>query len=198
MKIWPYTTHGIPDELFERVEGVPITKEEIRAIQISKARLCAGYTVWDVGCGSGSISVEAALQVGQQGRVLGVDHNPDAVSLSRRNAALFGVEIQVLLDEAVHAIPSLPIPDAVFVGGTGGQTAEILRLCAGRLRQGGRIVVATIQVETLVEVIHAVQDSGLVDMDITGVSIQKSRGTSTGTMMLARNPVAVVAATASL
>ena len=62
--MWKFKTPGIPDEYFERVEKVPITKEEVRVIQISKARLKPGHVVYDIGCGSGSISIEAALQIG--------------------------------------------------------------------------------------------------------------------------------------
>ena len=61
--MWKFKTPGIPDEEFDRTESVPITKEEIRAIQISKARLVPGQTILDIGCGSGSITVEAGLQV---------------------------------------------------------------------------------------------------------------------------------------
>ena len=61
--MWKSKTPGIPDEEFERTESVPITKEEVRSIQISKARLSVGQTVLDIGCGSGSITVEAGLQI---------------------------------------------------------------------------------------------------------------------------------------
>ena len=77
--MWQHRTPGIPDELFDRVEDVPITKEEVRAIQISKARLSSGQVVYDVGCGSGSISIEAANQIGTSGKVFSIDIDPNAV-----------------------------------------------------------------------------------------------------------------------
>ncbi len=73
--MWNYKTPGIPDEYFERTENVPITKEEVRTIQISKARLKPGQTVYDIGCGSGSISIEAAFQ-STPGPVPGVLRRP--------------------------------------------------------------------------------------------------------------------------
>jgi len=66
--MWKHKTPGIPDELFERADEVPITKEEVRVVQISKGRLGDGLVVYDIGCGSGSVSVEAAYQVGQLGK----------------------------------------------------------------------------------------------------------------------------------
>ena len=71
--MWNAKTPGIPDELFDRDENVPITKEEVRVVQISKARLKPGMIVYDIGCGSGSISVEAAHQVEESGHVHAVD-----------------------------------------------------------------------------------------------------------------------------
>ena len=79
--MWKSKTPGIPDEEFERTESVPITKEEIRAIQISKGRLSAGQTILDIGCGSGSVTVEAAIQVEESGKVIGVDIDPNACLL---------------------------------------------------------------------------------------------------------------------
>lgn len=195
--MWDYKTPGIPDEMFERLSTVPITKEEVRAIQISKARLKEGYTVYDIGSGSGSVSVEAAIQVGPSGTVLAVDRDPDAVKLTRTNASKFGLDnIKVISGEATGVIPPLPVADAIFIGGTGGDTADILRMCRGRMAPAGRIVIGTILVETLAEVLRAVGEVGLVDPDVTQVTILKSRRTSTGTMMLARNPVTIVSASA--
>ena len=85
--MWKAKTPGIPDELFERVEDVPITKEEVRAVQISKARLKSGMVVYDIGCGSGSISVEAALQVEESGSVHAIDFDAKAVELTKKNIA---------------------------------------------------------------------------------------------------------------
>lgn len=195
--MWDYKTPGIPDEMFERLSTVPITKEEVRAIQISKARLREGYTVYDIGSGSGSVSVEAAIQAGPSGTVLAVDRDPDAVKLTRTNASKFGLDnIQVISGEATEVIPSLPVADAIFIGGTGGDTADILRMCRGRMAPAGRIVIGTILVETLAEVLRAIREVGLEDPDVTQVTILKSRRTSTGTMMLARNPVTIVSASA--
>ena len=75
--VWKYKTPGIPDSQFSKREGVPITKEEARTIQISKARLREGDSVYDIGCGSGSITVEAAIQVGESGKILSVANRAD-------------------------------------------------------------------------------------------------------------------------
>ena len=85
--MWKTKTPGIPDELFERDENVPITKEEVRVVQISKGRLKPGMIVYDIGCGSGSMSVEAALQVEDSGHVHAVDYDPKAVELTKKNLA---------------------------------------------------------------------------------------------------------------
>lgn len=193
--MWRYRTAGIPDELFERVDGVPITKEEVRAIQISKARLSAGDTIYDIGCGSGSISVEAAIQAGADGTILAIDHNPTAINLTKRNAARFDIpNIQTILGEAHNVIPTLPAADAILIGGTGGETATILNMCVTQLRPGGRIVIATILIETLAQILHTIQKCRLSNTDIIQITILKSRQTRTGTMMLARNPVTIVSA----
>lgn len=194
--MWKHKTPGIPDGQFERTEEVPITKEEPRAIQISKARLSEGATVYDVGCGSGSITVEAALQVGSGGRVYAIDVDPKAIELTKKNLAKFGISnAEVILADAKAVIAGLPQADAVFVGGTGGDTQQIVRMCHERLRPGGRIVVGVILIETLYAVLGAVDELGFSEVDITQVTISKSRRTSTGTMMLARNPVTIISAT---
>ena len=148
--MWKYKTPGIPDEEFERTESVPITKEEVRSIQISKARLSSGQTVLDIGCGSGSITVEAGLQVESNGKVVGVDFDPNAIELTNTNLKKFGVNnASLILGNAKEKISELPDADAIFIGGTGGDTQEILQLCESKLRSGGRIVIGVILIETL-------------------------------------------------
>lgn len=196
--MWSHKTPGIPDGEFERADGVPITKEEVRAVQISKARLDEGMTVYDIGCGSGSVTIEAALQTGGAGRVFAVDVDEKAIELTRKNLAKFGVtNAQTVPGNALDMVGGLPPADAVFVGGTGGDTAEIIRMCGGKLRHGGRIVVGVILIETLHSVLGVMKTPDFADVDITQITISKSRKTSTGTMMLARNPVTVISATRS-
>jgi cobalt-precorrin-6B (C15)-methyltransferase len=196
--MWKYKTPGIPDEEFERTEDVPITKEEIRTIQISKARLCPGQIVYDIGCGSGSISVEAALQVESSGIVYAVDFDSKAIELTKKNLKKFDIpNVKVILGDAKEKISQLPDADAIFIGGTGGDTKEIIELCKDKLKPGGRIVIGTILIETLFSVLSIIDKLNFTSVDVTQITISKSRKTSTGTMMLARNPVTVISATKS-
>jgi len=195
-QMWPYRTPGIPDELFERVDEVPITKEEVRAIQISKAKLLEGQMVYDIGCGSGSVSVEAALQIGKSGKVHAIDFDPKAIELTKKNLTKFGISnVIVIQGNALEKISDLPTTDVIFIGGTGGETSDILKLCEGKLKQGGRIVIGVILIETLYSVLSTIEKLKFSSIDITQVTISKSRKTSTGTMMLARNPVTIISAT---
>ncbi|CAD6368746.1 putative cobalt-precorrin-6Y C(15)-methyltransferase (decarboxylating) [metagenome] len=193
--MWNFKTPGIPDDLFERTENVPITKEEVRTIQISKARLCPGHIVYDIGCGSGSISIEAAIQV-ETGKVIAIDYDENAIELTKKNIAKFGLSnISVILGNAKEKISELEQADAVFIGGTGGDTEEIVKLCQNKLKSGGRIVVGIILIETLYSVLQVFEKLEFDSVDITQVTISKSRKTSKGTMMLARNPVTIISAT---
>lgn len=194
--MWDFRTPGIPDGMFERAEKVPITKEEIRAVQISKARLRPGQTVYDIGCGSGSISVEAAMQIEGSGRVFAVDRDINAVELTGRNADRFGLSnIHLVHGNAKEVIPDMDPADAVFIGGTGGDTAAITEMCQKKLKNGGRIVIGTILVETLYAVLQVLDTLKFDSVDVTQITVSKSKKTSTGTMMLARNPVTIVSAT---
>ena len=194
--MWNYKTPGIPDEFFERAEKVPITKEEVRTIQISKARLKSGQTVYDVGCGSGSISIEAAIQIESSGKVLAIDYDENAVELTKKNIEKFNLSnISVIFGNAKEKILDLEDADAIFIGGTGGDTKEIVEISQNKLKAGGRIVIGIILIETLYSVLKVLDKLQFESIDITQVTISKSRKTSTGTMMLARNPVTIISAT---
>lgn len=194
--MWKFKTPGIPDEEFERTEKVPITKEEVRVIQISKARLKPGQVVYDIGCGSGSISIEAALQIESSGKVLAVDYDENAVELTKKNIKKFGLtNISVIHGNAKEKISELEEADTIFIGGTGGDTKEIVELSENKLKSGGRIVIGIILIETLYSVLQVLDKLQFESVDITQVTISKSRKTSTGTMMLARNPVTIISAT---
>ena len=89
----------------------------------------------------------------------------------------------------------LPMADAIFIGGTGGDTKDIVNLCNSKLKPGSRIVIGIILIETLYSVLDIVNKIGFSEIDITQVTISKSKKTKTGTMMLARNPVTIISAT---
>jgi cobalt-precorrin-6B (C15)-methyltransferase len=194
--MWNFKTPGIPDENFERADKVPITKEEVRTIQISKARLKQGQTVYDIGCGSGSISVEAALQVESSGKILAIDFDEKAIELTKKNAEKFQISnITTIFGNAKEKILELEQADVIFIGGTGGDTQKIVELSQEKLKSGGRIVIGTILIETLSAVLQILEKLQFEEVDITQVTISKSRKTTTGTMMLARNPVTIISAT---
>ena len=194
--MWNYKTPGIPDEHFERAEKVPITKEEVRTIQLSKARLKPGQTVYDIGCGSGSISVEAGIQIESSGKVIAIDYDENAVELTKKNLKKFNLSnVSVFFGNAKEKISDLEMADVIFIGGTGGDTSDIVKLSENKLKTGGRIVIGIILIETLYSVLQILDTLKFDYVDITQVTISKSRKTTTGTMMLARNPVTIISAT---
>ena len=191
--MWDYRTPGIPDELFERTEEVPITKEEIRAIAISKLRLKEGQSAIDIGCGSGSITVELCLQT--KGNVFAIDFDQKAIELTKKNLQKFGVKAEAIVGRAQDVLSKLPQADAVMVGGTWGDTRRVIELAVDKLKKGGRIVIDTILIETMYQALATINELKLAEIDITQITISKARKVTTGTMMLARNPVMIISAT---
>jgi cobalt-precorrin-6B (C15)-methyltransferase len=193
--LWNYKTPGILDELFDRTENVPITKEDIRSIIISKLRLKEGLTAIDIGCGSGSITVELALQT--RAKVYAIDSDIDAINLTEKNLLKFGVfkDTVIIHGKAQDVLPTLPTVDVVVIGGTTGDTDRIVNLALSKLNKGGRLVLTSILIETIYNALKAMQDSSLQDIDITQVTIAKSKKTSSGTMMISRNPVIIFSGT---
>jgi cobalt-precorrin-6B (C15)-methyltransferase len=193
-EIWPYRSCGIPDELFERIEEIPMTKEEIRAITLSKARLKAGDTVVDVGSGSGSITVEAALLTQPNGLVYAVDHDERAVELTKRNCERFGVleHVRILKAHAPEALLELPRFDCVIIGGGSEVLREILEAC--KLKGCERIVINAILVETAYRALESLKQLGFKQVEATYVFVAKGKQTKFGTALLSRNPVMVISA----
>jgi cobalt-precorrin-6B (C15)-methyltransferase len=192
---WNSKSPGIPDEFFLREEEVPITKEEVRSIIISKLRLKENNSVIDIGCGSGSITVELCFQC-QKGKVFGVDLDSQAVNLTKKNLENFNLSAEILLGNAVDLLKTLPLVDGIVIGGSTGRTQTLIEQSISKLNHGGRLVITTILIETMFNAMNTVNGSNLLkDIDFTQIIISKGRRTKTGTMMLARNPVLVISAT---
>ena len=192
--IWDYITPGIPDELFERSENVPITKEDIRSIVLSKLRLRKNYSVIDVGCGSGSITVEVCLMVNSK-NVYAIDSDQNAIDLTKKNLDKFGVSANLIYSEAEEILPSLPTVDAIIVGGTKGKSEEIIELCISRLKKDGRLVIDTILIETMYKALMTIKKEKMHEIEVTQVTISKGKDVSSGTMLISRNPILILSAT---
>ncbi len=192
---WTYKTPGIPDDLFDRSDNVPITKEDIRSIIISKLRLKEGYITVDVGCGSGSISIELVNQT--KTTVYAIDMDKNAINLTEINLKKFELldKVKIIHGLAQDVLPHLPNVDSIVIGGTAGETEKIIKLAAMKLNNGGRLVITSILIETIYKALKAIHESNLHDIDITQVTIAKSKKTVSGTMLLSRNPVIIFSAT---
>jgi len=197
-RMWFYKTSGIPDELFNQSDAVPgPTKEEIRVITISKARLNEGSIVIDVGCGSGGLTVEAALQVGAKGKVYAIDEDEAAIKLTKSNVEKLVIQgnVSVTRGKAPEALLGVPMADAFMIGGGGVSLRAILQTAFFKLKPNGRVVINAILLETATVAIAELKALGFKDIDIALISVAKGKQINSGTMMMARNPITVVSAT---
>ena len=180
-------THGLPDEAFERDE-TPMTKSEVRSVALSKLQLTERAIVYDMGSGSGSVSVEAALQ-SWRGRVYAVEMKEKAIALTRRNAKKFRLSnLEVVCGKAPEALSELPAPTHAFIGGSTGNLDGIIQ-CLLEKNPGVRIVATSVTLETLAELTEAAKAFGFCD--IAEISVAKPRALGRYHLMTAQNPVYV-------
>ncbi len=195
--MWTFRTPGIPDELFSQSEVVPgPTKEEIRVITISKARLSEGSVVFDVGCGTGGLTVEAAIQVGSKGKVYAIDKNPEAVKFTKINVEKFNLQETVSVKQGIapDLLTELPSADSVLLGGSR-YLPQVLEITFEKLKSGGRVVVNAILIETAFTAIEVMKKLGFQNIDVVEVAISKAKTVPSGTMMISRNPIKIISAT---
>ena len=180
---------GIPDDEFIR-DKVPMTKSEVRALVISKLGLCPSDTVWDIGCGTGSVSVEMALQCAK-GTVYSIDVKPEAAALTQQNAVKFHCDnILTYTGSAPGDTADFPAPDKVFIGGSGGNLRDIIS--AALLKNPAAVIVITaISLETLSEASEALSAHG-IPAEITQVAVTRTRKVGSHTMLSAENPVFII------
>ena len=181
----PWRGPGLPDAAFLRGD-VPMTKEEVRALALSRLRLEENHIVWDVGAGTGSVSVECALAC-PRGRVFAVEKKPEALALIGGNKARFGVDnLEVVAGTAPEALEGLPAPDRVFLGGTSGNMEEILD-AVFRKNPAARVVCTAVTLETVGEA--ARRFAKLEGADMVQVSVTRTRPAGPYHLMDAQDPV---------
>ncbi|MCR5168626.1 MAG: precorrin-6y C5,15-methyltransferase (decarboxylating) subunit CbiE [Oscillospiraceae bacterium] len=183
---------GIPDSGFER-GNVPMTKSEIRAVLASKLEICYNDTVWDIGCGTGSVSVECALAA-YDGTVFAVDKNDEAAALTELNARKFGCDnIRVIRGAAPGVLNELPRPGKVFIGGANGNISAILD-AALEDNNYPKTVITAVSVETLNEAAEAVKAHNMIP-EITQISAVRYKKLGKHTMPDTQNPVYIIEGT---
>jgi len=188
----PTANIGYPDHLFIHEQGL-ITKSEIRAITLSKLRLEPGHVLWDLGAGSGSVSIEASGFI-KHGEIYAVEKNPRRIEHIRQNKENFGVtNLKIIEANLPEKMKELPLPDRIFIGGGGSHLKEILESACNLLKPKGIIVINTVLLQNIDTALNSLKQSGF-KTDIIQVQINRSKEMPWGERLEALNPVWIISA----
>ena len=186
-------TPGIPEGEFhyrQPKRGL-ITKAEVRVLSLAKLRVREDSVVWDIGAASGSVAIEAAL-IARRGAVYAVEKNAEDMELLRQNIEKFGVgNVSAIHAHAPERLDELPEPDAVFIGGSGGEMREILEVAWKRLRPGGRVVVNAITLDNSYQAVSGMKEAGF-EVEAILVQIARSKPLLGMTSFEALNPIYII------
>lgn len=183
-------THGIPDEAFIRGK-VPMTKEEVRSISLSKLQLTRNSVIYDVGAGTGSVSVEIAMQA-VDGQVYAIEKKPEAVELLYKNKEKFAADNLTIVEGlAPEACVDLPVPTHAFIGGSSGNMKEILELLLSK-NPKIRVVINCIALESVGEAMNCLKELPFEQVDIAQVQVAKGKKAGSYHLMMGQNPVYVI------
>ena len=183
---------GIADEEFIR-QDVPMTKQEIRILSLVKAQIAPDAVIYDIGAGTGSLSIEA-VRLAPKGEVYAIERSSEGINLIRANAANFAVtNMQVIQAEAPDGLAGLPEADAILIGGSGSRLPEILETVTPKLKQTGRLVLNCITVQTLMQCIEFMrQHSDIYIYEAIQVQVTRLQQVGTYDMAKANNPIYIV------
>jgi precorrin-6B C5,15-methyltransferase / cobalt-precorrin-6B C5,C15-methyltransferase len=188
---WPL---GIPDEQFaqRKPDKGLITKKEIRVLSLAALQLKPDSTVWDIGTCTGSMAIEAA-RICRQGAVFAVEKNEADLENCRENMLRFRTDFTAVHGKAPAGLEAFDDPDAVFIGGSGGEMKELLHLCCSRLKAGGRIVLNAATIETLYEAMQAFAAEGFAT-SVTLAQISRSKPILHMNRFEGLNPIYIITA----
>lgn len=188
-EVLPRRTPGLPDEAFERGD-VPMTKQEVRAAVLAKLAVRPEDILWDVGAGTGSVSVELALAA-PRGRVYAVECRPEGCALIKANREKFRTRNLVLVEGlAPAALSDLPAPDAVFIGGSKGSLAAIVDAALDK-NPDARICVSAIALESLSAAVAALTAKGRT-VQVSQIAVSRAKAVGGLHLMMAQNPIYLI------
>ena len=186
---------GLADESFEqrKPEKGLITKREVRAVSLARMQLCDYSVVWDIGAGSGAVGLEAA-RLCQRGHVYAIEKNTDDVAIAARNRERLRITNYSLLHaKAPQGMETWPDPDAVFIGGSGGELTELIALCLRRLKPDGWLVMNFVTLENQALALAALKACGAM-WDVTMLQAARSQPILDMHRLAAENPVWIISA----
>lgn len=188
-EVLPRRAPGLPDEAFERGD-VPMTKQELRAAVLAKLAVRPEDILWDVGAGTGSVSVELALAA-PRGRVYAVECRPEGCALIKANREKFRTRNLVLVEGlAPAALSDLPAPDAVFIGGSKGSLAAIVDAALDK-NPDARICVSAIALESLSAAVAALTAKGRT-VQVSQIAVSRAKAVGGLHLMMAQNPIYLI------
>lgn len=188
-EVLPRRAPVLPDEAFERGD-VPMTKQEVRAAVLAKLAVRPEDILWDVGAGTGSVSVELALAA-PRGRVYAVECRPEGCALIKANREKFRTRNLVLVEGlAPDALSDLPAPDAVFIGGSKGSLAAIVDAALDK-NPDARICVSAIALESLSAAVAALTAKGRT-VQVSQIAVSRARAVGGLHLMMAQNPIYLI------
>lgn len=188
-EVLPRRAPGLPDEAFERGD-VPMTKQEVRAAVLAKLAVRPEDILWDVGAGTGSVSVELALAA-PRGRVYAVECRPEGCALIKANREKFRTRNLVLVEGlAPAALSDLPAPDAVFIGGSKGSLAAIVDAALDK-NPDARICVSAIALESLSAAVAALTAKGRT-VQVSQIAVSRAKAVGGLHLMMAQNPIYLI------
>ncbi|MCD6526480.1 MAG: precorrin-6y C5,15-methyltransferase (decarboxylating) subunit CbiE [Desulfuromonas sp.] len=186
-------TLGIADSEFLALKK-QITTEEVRVVALAKLQLRHDMTLWDIGAGSGSVSIEADFLL-PNGRIYAIERNVEYLKFLRKNLNKFqSRNVRVVAGEAPCCLEEIPDPDRVFIGGSGGNLWEILEAVDARLRADGRVVLTAVTLDTLVASSDFFENSGYY-VEVTTLNVARTSNSTDYKVFEAHNPVYIIVAT---
>ncbi|NEW06184.1 precorrin-6y C5,15-methyltransferase (decarboxylating) subunit CbiE [Paenibacillus sp. SYP-B3998] len=190
----PTWSIGIEDDQFaqRKPDKGLITKKEVRVLSLSQMGLQPDSVVWDIGTCTGSVAIEAA-RIARDGSVFAIEKNEDDLKNCLENSIKFRVDITAVQGRAPKGLEAFPDPNAIFIGGSGGEMQELLELCSTRLQPGGRIVLNAATIETLYEADQTFTKLGF-DVTVTLVQVSRSKPILHMKRFDALNPIYIITA----
>ncbi|MBL0385812.1 precorrin-6y C5,15-methyltransferase (decarboxylating) subunit CbiE [Tumebacillus sp. ITR2] len=190
----PRWTLGIEDEDFaqRKPDKGLITKREVRVLSLSELNLRPDSIVWDIGTCTASVAIEAA-KLANLGRVYAIEKNEADLENAEQNAQKFRTDLHLYHGKAPEFLDTWPDPDAVFIGGSGGEMSEVLRLASERLRPQGRIVLNAATIETLYDATQTFAKLGMT-FRVTLLQTARSKPILNMTRFEGLNPIYIITA----